>query len=382
MTTDWARVLALRLRRHHLADRTTPDRLVDVVGEMVGLHAQVMSSAELQAAARIDGLRPADVRDALADRRSIVKAWSFRGTLHLLTPNDLAEFVVAAATRERWHDDAWVRYFEMTADQFERLIRTVGDILTDEPMTRADLADATAARLGEPALAARMRTGWGTFLGAPAQRGELIFGPAAGRNVTFVHPSRWLDRPIALAERRDADEPLDALAGMIGRFLAAFPGSSRDMIARWWGAARMRIVAEAVKRVPVELAPVDVDGVPTWVRRADLPELERQEPFRGVRLLPGFDPFTNELPRRVESVLPVAHHDDVYRTAGWVTPLVLVDGRIRGTWEIAGSPRRGVVKLVRWRSWRREATRELEAEVDRVAAFLDRRLAIEVSAAE
>jgi hypothetical protein len=169
---------------------------------------------------------------------------------------------------------------------------------------------------------------------------------------------------------------------MIGRFLAAFPGSSRDMIARWWGAARTRIVAEAVKRVPVELAPVDVDGVPTWVRRADLPELERQEPFRGVRLLPGFDPFTNELPRRVESVLPVAHHDDVYRTAGWVTPLVLVDGRIRGTWEIAGSPRRGVVKLVRWRSWRREATRELEAEVDRVAAFLDRRLAIEVSAAE
>ena len=46
----WSQVLALRLERHHLAERTTPDRLVDVVGELVGIHAQVMS-----------GLRPDDV---------------------------------------------------------------------------------------------------------------------------------------------------------------------------------------------------------------------------------------------------------------------------------------------------------------------------------
>ena len=99
LTTDWSRVLALRLARQHLAVRTTPDRLVEVIGEMVGLHAQVASSAELQAAARIDGLRPDDVRDALADRRNLVKAWSFRGTLHYLTPDDLADFVIASATR-------------------------------------------------------------------------------------------------------------------------------------------------------------------------------------------------------------------------------------------------------------------------------------------
>ena len=43
---------------------------VDVVREMVGMHAQVTSLAELQLAARIDGLRPADVRDALASERS------------------------------------------------------------------------------------------------------------------------------------------------------------------------------------------------------------------------------------------------------------------------------------------------------------------------
>ena len=48
--------MAVRLARQHLATRTTPEHLVDVVREMVGIHAQVMSAAELQLAARIDGL--------------------------------------------------------------------------------------------------------------------------------------------------------------------------------------------------------------------------------------------------------------------------------------------------------------------------------------
>jgi hypothetical protein len=337
-----------------------------------------MSSAELQAAARIDGLRRDDVRDALADRRSLVKAWSFRGTLHLLTPDDLAEFVVAAATRERWHEKVWLRYVEMTEDQVEALIRAVGDTLSDEPITRARLAEAIAAHLADTAMGTKLRTGWGTFLGPAAQRGELAFGPPQGQNVTFVHPSTWLHRPIALAERPDAGEPIDALARLIGRFLVAFPASSRDMIGRWWGASRASLIGQALTCVPVALAEAEVDGVRTWIRAEDVPELAATEPFRGVRLLPGFDPFTNELPRRVESVLPVAHHEDVYRTAGWVTPLVLVDGRIGGTWEIGGAAKRGVVTVTRWSSWTRAARPELDAEIDRVAAFLGRPLATEV----
>jgi len=382
LATDGASVLSLRLARQHLAGRTTPDHLVELVGQMVGLHAQVASAAELQAAARIDGLRRDDVRDALASERSIVKAWSFRGTLHYLTPDDLADFVAAAATRERWREDVWLRYVGMSEEQVERMIRAVGDTLTDRPITRARLADAIAAHLADSAMGTKLRTGWGTFLGPAAQRGELIFGPPEGQNVTFVNPSAWLDRPIALAERPDAGEPLDALARMIGRFLVTFPGSSRDMIGRWWGAARAGIVTDALDRLPVETAAVEVEGVGTWVRAEDVAALASAKPFRGVRLLPAFDPFTNELPRRTETVLPVIHHDDVYRTAGWVTPLVLVDGRIGGTWQLGGSAKRPIVDVVRWSSWGRSAGPELAAEVERVAAFLDKPLAIEATQAD
>ena len=122
LSTDWARVIALRLARQGLIDRTGQSGVVDVVGRMVGLHAQVMSSAELQAAARIDGIHAGDVRDALWERRELVKTWAFRQTLHLLTPGDFGEFVIAARSLERWHTAAWLRYFKLTEPEVSKVL--------------------------------------------------------------------------------------------------------------------------------------------------------------------------------------------------------------------------------------------------------------------
>ncbi len=49
ISATWPQVLALRLRRQGVIEWAPAGDLVDVVGRMVGLHAQVMSSAELQA---------------------------------------------------------------------------------------------------------------------------------------------------------------------------------------------------------------------------------------------------------------------------------------------------------------------------------------------
>jgi hypothetical protein len=369
----------MRLDRQRLEERTTPDRLVDLVGRLVGLHAQVMSSAELQAAARIDGLRAADVRDVLWERRSLVKVWAFRQTLHLLTADDLAEFVVAARSLERWHTPVWLRYFKLTEDEVDAIVVAIGASLSDRPMTRAELVDAVVARVRMPHVREDMLTGWGTFLAPAAQRGQLIFGPSEGRNVAFVQPSAWLGRRIeaAGADLGAADE---ALARLIGRYLAAFPGASAEMIARWWGGGRITAVRRALAGMPVPIAEVDVEGTRGLVRREDLEPLATIAPHRGVRLVPGFDPFTNELPRRVEAVLGDSHHAFVHRTAGWVSPIVILDGGVGGTWEIengkGGTSRVVVQPFGRWRGGVR---RELQPEVDRIAAFLDRPLRVEIT---
>src|SRR5262245_29300109 len=138
--TTWLQVAALRMARHHLAERVGPDRLVDVARDLVGIHAQVASSAELQVAARVDGIRRSDVRDAIADRK-VVKTWAMRGTLHLLAPDDLWLFVAAWPTRDSTRTPAWLKYFQVTPDQLDAIAVAIGEVLDGEPRTRAELAD-------------------------------------------------------------------------------------------------------------------------------------------------------------------------------------------------------------------------------------------------
>lgn len=387
LSTTWRHVLALRLHRQNVIRRTSPDRVVDVVGAMVGLHAQVMSSAELQAAARIDGLGASDVRDALWDRRTLVKVWAFRQTLHLLTADDLSEFVAAARSLERWRAPAWLRYFKLSETEVEAIIDAIGAVLSDRPTTRSQLVEAVTDRVRKAHLREAMLTGWGTFLAPAAQRGNLVFGPSDGRNVAFVHPTQWLGRTIAPADGDRADgeggqASADAALGrLIGRYLAAFPGASREMVARWWGGGRMAAVSRALGMVGVPLVEVDVEGIRGLVREEDLDALSAISPEHGARLLPGFDPFTNELPRRIDGVLGGTDHERVHRVAGWVTPIVAIDGRVAGTWELVGAGRRSTVEVKPFVRWRGGARREVTAEVDRLAAHLDRPLRIEIASA-
>ena len=55
----------------------------------------------------------------------------------------------------------------------------------------------------------------------------------------------------------------------------------------------------------------------------------------GVVLLPGFDPWVLAPISHRAHTIPDGHVDDVSRPAGWISPVLLVDGRVAGTWEPA-----------------------------------------------
>jgi hypothetical protein len=50
-----------------------------------------------------------------------------------------------------------------------------------------------------------------------------------------------------------------------------------------------------------------------------------------VILVGGFDPFVVGAGLR-DQLIPPAHLKRVSRTAGWISPVVLVDGRVAGVW--------------------------------------------------
>lgn len=329
----WEQVRAWRLARQHLVDRAPAEGMLAVVAEACGIHAQVVSTAELQVGARVDGVRPQDVRDALWRRRSLVRTWCMRGTLHLLTADDLPLHVAALRTHDRWWKGAWLRMIGCSAEELRAILDAISDTLSESPLTREQLAAAVAERVG-PHARERMLSGWGEMLKPAAFEGSLVCGPPLGQSVTFVRPLRWLpewDEP--------GSEP--AWREIVRRYLRAYGPAAREEFARWWGmqpAPAGRILRASAD----ELVEVDVEGYRAWALAEDVAGMRAAQPRVPARLLPGFDVYVaGSRPRT--SLVDERFEDRVFRKAGWVSPVVLVDGMAAGVWdhERGGRSRRG-----------------------------------------
>jgi hypothetical protein len=89
-----------------------------------------------------------------------------------------------------------------------------------------------------------------------------------------------------------------------------------------------------------------------------------------VRLLPHFDPYTVGLAKQSAFIMPDEFRDKVYRPQAWISPVVLVNGRIVGVWESEKSRSKFNLKLDLFSpvdQWVHDA---IAAETDNLRQFL------------
>jgi winged helix DNA-binding protein len=318
----WPQVHAFRLARHHLNGRAPREDLAKVVGEIGGAQAQVMSAAEMQIAVRVQ-CTVADVRDALWKTRSLVKTWLMRGTLHLARSEDLPVYV--GAMGRHWVSQmrpSWLEYMQVTEKEFWKICEDIGAALNGTPMTREELI-AHVGRGRSEHVHQVLRSGWGGMLKPAARNGLLCFGPNRGQTVTFVRPESWLP------SWREVD-PDDAIAEMARRYLRAYGPATQKDFARWWG-HWPGVAAAAWKGLAPELTSVTVEGERGDLLTEDVSAVKRAKINRPVRMVPLFDPYLMGYARR-DHLVDRAFAAKVSRTAGWISAVVLVEGKIAGTW--------------------------------------------------
>ena len=366
----WRQALTWRMRRHYLIDRAAPSEMLQVTARIGGLHAQVMSSAELTLHARVEGLEREAVARALWEERSLVKLWAMRGTLHLLPAAELDTWLGALATYDHYLKPAWLRAFEIAEEQLERLVDVIGEALDGRPLTREELGAAVARIAGEPELADKVRGSWGPYLKPASFRGRLCFGPSEGQKVRFTRPDSWLGRELS------PPEPEAALREVTRRHLGAFGPAGRADLARWW-AVQPAQGGRMLEALGEEVAEVDVEGTPGWMLREHVEEAATEEPpKRLVRLLPGFDMWVIGAARDATALLDPAQKKRVYRNQGWISPVLLVNGRMDGVWKHERKGRRLTVAIEPFGRLPKWARTGVEAEAERLAAFLGGELAV------
>lgn len=348
--------LAWRMRRQ-LLDPPGTLSAVRVVERLCGVQAQVASSAELAIRVRRETSRAGDVDRALAQGR-LVKTWAMRGALHLVSPGNGAVFLSVMAPDRLW--ERWRRYFGTTSKKMDVLRRAICDALEGKELTRVELADAVTARRGLAFAEDALRSSYGEVLKPLAWWGEVCFGSSRGGRVTFTSPG-W---PGLI----DADE---AAPVVIASYLRAYGPATFEGLAAWLGgAADKRRLRGWFRECGDRLAGVEVDGRPAYVLSEDIDELVAMKPAGAVRLVPAFDQYVLGPGTKDTLVVPAARRAAVSRQAGWISPVVLVDGLICGTWELDGEEARV--------TWFGEAGRpprsRIEAEVSRLSSILGRDL--------
>ncbi|MCP2163436.1 Winged helix DNA-binding domain-containing protein [Goodfellowiella coeruleoviolacea] len=122
---------------------------------------------------------------------------------------------------------------------------------------------------------------------------------------------------------------------MLRAYLAAHGPATLADFGQWlFRGASTRLLKGWLAAVRDELTEVTVDGAPAYARTADLDQLRETRPSGAVRLLPAFDQYVLAANR---SLIPAEHRGKVSRTAGWISPVVLLGGRVAGVWTVTGT---------------------------------------------
>ncbi len=368
---SWAQVNAWRVSQHYLSRRVPSGDLVQAVSRTMGVQAQVMSAAELSIGARVDGLSPQSVQDALWQQHSLVKTWAMRQTVHLLPAADLPLYVAARRITEiNW--PGLFKRFGVSREIYDAYLEVSPEILSDQPLTRQQFAEAVGDRLKSPQLGNYLANrAWGSPLKPLAWRGDLCFGPNAGQNVTFVRPSAWLNAWQAL-------EPEVAMQEVVRRYLTAYGPARPENFQLWWG-HYIGPARQAFHSIANELEEVVVEGWQAFALRSTTAAMQDSQPNGTVRLLPMFDAYTIGLTRgkHIPSFLSLLEQKKVYRSQGWISAVVLVDGIIKGTWEYKEQKAKTLVTVNLFSALTDQARQAIEAEGECLGKYLNTRVSVE-----
>jgi hypothetical protein len=327
--------------------------VVEAVERVMGLQAQLARPPFVGLWSRVAGFRRADLIAEVLSHR-VVRATMMRCTIHLVSGRD---YLALRGTLQPMLTASMTAVLKQRAAALDmpRVLDAARALLAEGPQTFEVIRAHLLARLGgdDRALGYAVRT---TL--------PLVMAPTAEDRWGFHGSARF-----ALAEDR-LGRPHDQAASphaLVLRYLAAFGPATIADAQRWSGLRGLGPVMTELRPQLITLR--DERGRELF----DLPDAPRPgaDAPAPVRFLPDYDSLVLAHDDRLR-LIDDAHRPLLSPTKNLVIqPTFLIDGRVAGVWK--ADTRRKVAMIVArpFVALASKTRRELEAEGDRLLAFLE-----------
>ncbi len=315
-----AGMIERRLRSHRLS--APAPSIAAAAGHMLATQAQEFWGGRWAIAARTAGAPTVRDVDAAFERGEIVRSWTMRGTIHLITARDLAWVLSLTAQRQLRSAAAVHRREGIDADELAKAERiAVGALGGGNRLSRAELF----AVLEAGGVSTAQQRGY-HLLVALSLRGTVCQGPVVPRvggptrEQYFVRSDEWL---------RDAAAPADPLAEFFARFIASHgPAGARDFA--WWSGLPLGVARSAAEAASHELTVIAENPEPVYVIAAPAPRRSRTAP--AVLALPPFEEYYLSYADRTVPCAPEFLARVGPGMNGIVRPILVARGQVVGVW--------------------------------------------------
>lgn len=357
----WSEVAAFRLTRHHLAGQNSAN-FVTICQNICGVQAQLMAAAEMQLWARRHNLTRAEIHSALWRSRDLVKTSLMRQTLHLMPAADFSIYINALRRSRLEALRKIMSRFGITQKEAEALTQSIIGALQTGPMTQPELTEQIRPKTGKK-LRKYMELVWGIQIFRLALiEGLICYGPERGKKATFIRVDQWLPKQKVIVAAA-------AKQILLRRYLQAYGPATLQDFSKWAGFSTKE-AGETWELLRDELLEIDIEDKPVFILRSDYDQLANSNlGCQALRLLPHFDPYLLAHADK-NHLVSSPHYKRVYRNQGWISPVILLDGRVIGVWSYTRRAKRWLLEIEPFEKFSKAIREQIEKETASLGGFL------------
>ncbi len=348
-------IIRQRLHNQKLS-RTTfkqPEQVVEWLGVV---QSQDYAGAKWAVSQRTKGITDAAMDQALADG-TILRTHVLRPTWHFVTPADIRWMLKLTAPRILAQSATYFRKLELDKAIFKRSNAVLTKALQGgKQLTRAELASA----LQKSGITADDPLRFTYLIMYAETDGVICSGGRRDKQFTYA----LLDERVPNAKTLEHDEALAELAKRY--FRSHGPATVKDYI--WWSGLSPQDARNGLEMVKSQLDSDVINEKTYWFIES---RLAAKEKGPTAYLLPNYDEYTVGYIDRSD-IFDAQHNKKLGPRGNFIFNYVIViDGRVAGTWKRTINKSSAVVELNPFQPWTKAEKQAVDSAMDQYGKFLE-----------